>query len=445
MPDGLSGPMSELMVRLHELHALAGWPSTREMAKPLPCSHFTIHQMFTRPELPRSTVYADVVALLARLNPWGDEDEICDRMSKLWLAAYHYVALGPEPVIRRTSSGRRSTDQESVAHAADRHAADRHAADRQAADRPAAGAQAAGAQAAGVRAAGARTTDTLAASAHATSARTARAHTTSAHATNAQAVPRQSDLPGPVLSRDLAQRHPDLPYLNGSRAVIVGAGRYRDADLTDLPTVAPGAEALHTLLTTDAPAFLPDATVAVMNGTRDDVLSAVHEAAEEATDTFLLYYAGHGLLTSSGALTLAAADTAYGRPYSAIPYDEVRTMFAKSPARRKAVILDCCFAGRAMAMGTAAELAAATGTYVLASASADRAALAPPDKDHPVFTGTLIDILERGVEGGPAVLDLQTVFDSLSERMKIQGSPRPQMMAQGKVRLALGPNHALHD
>ncbi|MGX1886528.1 caspase family protein [Streptomyces sp. NPDC055287] len=377
MPDGLSGPMRELMVRLHELHALAGWPSTRTMAKTLPFSHFTIHQMFTRPDLPRSTVYADVVALLARLNPWGDEEEICDRMSRLWLAAYHYLALNLEPGFNRPSSGRQSAEQESVTKT-----------------------------------------------------------------TNDQPVPRQPVLPSPVLPNNFTDRHPDLPRLDSSRAVIVGAGNYSDLDLMDLPSVVPGAQALHALLTTDAPAFLPDSTVAVMNGTRSDVLSAVHDATEEATDTLLLYYAGHGLLTSSGELTLAATDTQHHRPFTAIPYDEVRELLARSPARRKAVILDCCFAGRAFAMGTVAELAAATGTYVLTSSSANRAAMAPPDKQYPDFTGALIDILERGVKGGPEVLDLQTIFHVLQERLTIEGSSRPRMMVEGGVRLSLGLNHA---
>ncbi|MGT2525777.1 caspase family protein [Streptomyces nojiriensis] len=172
--------------------------------------------------------------------------------------------------------------------------------------------------------------------------------------------------------------------------------------------------------------------------------SAIHNAAEKATDTLLLYYAGHGLLTSSGSLNLAASDTEHDRSFTAIPYDDVRETLAKSRARRKALILDCCFSGRAVreSMGTVAELATATGTYVLSSTSSDRAAIAPQNKRYPDFTGMLIDILERGVKGGPELLDVQTIHHTLRERLASQGSPQPEMTSRGEARLALGLNHA---
>jgi hypothetical protein len=234
-----------------------------------------------------------------------------------------------------------------------------------------------------------------------------------------------------------------LPRLDKSRAVIVGVGRFHDPGLGDLPSVGPGAKALHALLTSDVPAFLPDATTAVTDGSRFEILDAVHDAAEKATDTLLLYYAGHGLLTSSGGLTLAASDTVHSRSFTAIPYDDVREALAMSPARRKALILDCCFSGRAIhSMGTVAELAEAMGTYVLTSASATRVAFAPSNKRYPEFTGVLLDILERGVEGGPELLDVETIYRTLSERLVSRGSPQPQRNSQGEARLALGVNHA---
>jgi hypothetical protein len=381
MPSGLSGPLRELMVGLHELHALAGWPSVRKLEKELSVSHFTIHQVFTEPDLPKATVYAEVVAALARRSPWGDEDEICDRMSRLWLAAYQYKALDLEPSINRMPAGEDSSERGPAA--------------------------------------------------------TTR---------NAQLAPREL-VPRSITPTDLLERHPDLPSLGNSCAVIVGVGRFRDSRLVNLPGVVRGAEALHALLTSDVPAFLPDTTIAVPDGSRLEVLNAVHDAAEKATDTLLLYYAGHGLLTSSGSFNLAASDAEYDRPFTAIPYDDVREALATSRARRKALILDCCFSGRAVqgSMGTVAELAAATGTYVLSSTSSARAAIASPSKRYPDFTGMLLDILERGVKGGPELLDVQTIYHTLRERLASQGSPQPEMTSRGGARLALGVNHAADD
>ncbi|MGG8407840.1 hypothetical protein ACM614_15055 [Streptomyces sp. 12297] len=87
-----------------------------------------------------------------------------------------------------------------------------------------------------------------------------------------------------------------------------------------------------------------------------------------------------------------------------------------------------------------AELAAATGTYVLASSSPTRAAVARPGNKYPDFTAAMIDILERGVKDGPEVLDVQTIFSALEERLAGHGSPQPRMIATGDARLALGLN-----
>ncbi|MGW2090545.1 hypothetical protein [Streptomyces sp. NPDC001880] len=89
-----------------------------------------------------------------------------------------------------------------------------------------------------------------------------------------------------------------------------------------------------------------------------------------------------------------------------------------------------------------AELAEALGTYVLTSASATRVAFAPSNKRYPEFTGVLLDILERGVEGGPELLDVETIYRTLRERLVRQGSPQPQRNSQDEARLALGVNHA---
>ncbi|MFE7046342.1 caspase domain-containing protein [Streptomyces atratus] len=334
--------------------------------------------MFTQPDLPNATVYADVVAALARRSPWGDEDEICDRMSRLWLAAYQYKALDLEPSIDRMPDGEDSAERSPAATTRD---------------------------------------DQLA-----------------SHELAPRSIPPTNFL----------ERHPEMPSLDHSCAVIVGVGRFRDPRLVNLPGVVHGAEALYSLLTSDVPTFRPDATVAVPDGSRLEVLNAIHNAAQKATDTFLLYYAGHGLLTSSGGFNLAASDTEWDRPFTAIPYDDVREALAMSGARRKALVLDCCFSGRAVqgSMGTVAELAAASGTYVLSSTSSARAAIASPSKRYPDFTGMLLDVLERGVEGGPEVLDVQTVYHALKERLASQGSPQPEMTSRGDARLALGLNHA---
>ena len=80
--------------------------------------------------------------------------------------------------------------------------------------------------------------------------------------------------------------------------------------------------------------------------------------------------------------------------YTTIQYGQVRDLLLDSRADRKIVILDCCYSGRALGqMGNAAEKiateASAEGTYVLAAAAENKAAIAPPGERFTAFTGEL--------------------------------------------------------
>jgi tetratricopeptide (TPR) repeat protein len=75
VPDG---PVRVLFDQLHELHHRAGWPSLREMAKEVGCSHTTVSVAFSGPAAPRWGLLELIVETLG-----GDTD----RFHELWLAA----------------------------------------------------------------------------------------------------------------------------------------------------------------------------------------------------------------------------------------------------------------------------------------------------------------------------------------------------------------------
>jgi tetratricopeptide (TPR) repeat protein len=72
------GPVATLFAELHALHHRAGWPSLREMAKAVGCSHTTISAAFSEPRVPRWGLLELIVEVL------GGEVE---RFHELWLAA----------------------------------------------------------------------------------------------------------------------------------------------------------------------------------------------------------------------------------------------------------------------------------------------------------------------------------------------------------------------
>lgn len=89
MPDAPEGPLRDLQRELHELHARAGWPSTRELAKHLGRTHTAVHELFTKASVPRLPDLLDVVGCLAELDRRASRrpGEVLDRFDALWSAA----------------------------------------------------------------------------------------------------------------------------------------------------------------------------------------------------------------------------------------------------------------------------------------------------------------------------------------------------------------------
>ncbi|MFE5330776.1 NACHT domain-containing protein [Embleya sp. NPDC056575] len=235
----------------------------------------------------------------------------------------------------------------------------------------------------------------------------------------------------------------------GSRVVLVGAHTFEH--LTPLPAVARNLSRLRELLTDPELWGLPAENCVVIEQPdhRDLVLDALTDATAAATDLVLLYYAGHGLVSpDSEDLLLSLPRCRPERPYTALPFQEIRDVLRS--ARRvpaKAVLLDCCFAGRALtgAMGPEdarlTELSRVEGSYVLAAAAATRQAIAPVGGQYTAFTGQLIDVLEHGIPGGPKTLDLATVHTHLHRILPELGFPRPRQRNEDQgARIVLGWN-----
>jgi uncharacterized caspase-like protein len=113
-----------------------------------------------------------------------------------------------------------------------------------------------------------------------------------------------------------------------------------------------------------------------------DVLDAVHQAASEATDTLVVYFAGHGMRSPNGSLHLALRNSEQGKKlYGSVAFNYLRAEVLESMASRKMVILDCCYSGAAldgyMGPDEFADQTAIEGTYVMTASAATQAARAP--------------------------------------------------------------------
>ncbi|MFF8499594.1 transporter substrate-binding domain-containing protein [Streptomyces anulatus] len=241
-----------------------------------------------------------------------------------------------------------------------------------------------------------------------------------------------------------------LPDPSASRAVLVGTSHYHH--LEQLPAVTNNLHALAAHLSGPLSLRLPPQHVAVIENpaAAHTVVSEVRRAAAEATDTLIVYFAGHGLIDPQDTLSLALPHTESGRVETGLPYDWLRqVLLMDSRAERHVVILDCCYSGLALGRMSAAspglaDQASVEGSFLLAAAAETRTALAPVGDTYTAFTGALLDTLSRGIPGGPTLLDMGAVYRHLRLTLDARGHPVPQARDRNNgAQVALGPNHAV--
>ncbi|MFD7690380.1 caspase family protein [Streptomyces sp. NPDC059781] len=229
-----------------------------------------------------------------------------------------------------------------------------------------------------------------------------------------------------------------------SRAVLFGVHDF--TELTRLDGVRHNVPALRTLLTSADVGGLAeeDCTVVPSDGTQQQLLDALHDAAQEATDLLLVYYAGHGHFGGRDrSFLLATRESSGKRPYHSVKYNDIRDLVSGSAAQRKVVVIDCCFSGRALSMAdeqTPTQLdMEITGACVLTSAAETEPSLCLPDGS--VFTLELTGLLREGLSGeltggrrGEHLPDLTMtdVFNALHHRLhgrEVDGLrvPQPRM------------------
>jgi hypothetical protein len=234
------------------------------------------------------------------------------------------------------------------------------------------------------------------------------------------------------------------------------SGCYKYKALEDLPAVRNNLAKLAETFENPLIGGVDSAAIRLVNQPNSpaDLLDAIYEAAAECADTFIFYYAGHGLTAfQSGDLSLALPGSDIARPHTSVRFDDVRhAVLSARKAPRKIVLLDCCFSGRAMAgtMGDAGNFAARSdieGTYILTAAAETKTALAPPGEAYTAFTGELLRILNEGIPGAPEYLNLDNIYEILHSRLASKSRPIPQQRnrnAGSKILLArnLGYRHA---
>ncbi|MEU9489200.1 caspase family protein [Streptomyces decoyicus] len=229
-----------------------------------------------------------------------------------------------------------------------------------------------------------------------------------------------------------------------SRAVLIGVHEYKY--LPSLPAVRNNLTGLADTLTDERIWGLPRENVVTVPQPEkaSDLVDSVADACAQATDTVVIYYAGHGLTDDefNGELYLALPGSRKFRPDTTCAYDYLRREMIRdrrTHGKQVVIILDCCYSGRALRNGMSpgedlADLAdvrlddgmAGNGARcLLTAASASSIALAPPGETYTAFTGALLRLLNTGVPEHPGLLDMDTVYNRLQADLRALARPQP--------------------
>ncbi|MGW1777847.1 caspase family protein [Streptomyces sp. NPDC002143] len=228
-----------------------------------------------------------------------------------------------------------------------------------------------------------------------------------------------------------------LPDPAKSRAVVIGVDSY--SVLPELPSVTNNVNDLAALLSDPELWGLrgPDHCRVLLNPQSPaTVLDAVHDAAAEAEDAIVVYFAGHGLVSPNGDLYLALPESHAGRLHWAVPYEALRhQLIDVSTATSKVVILDCCYSGRALVghMGAPVEMAdhaVVEGTYLMTASAETKLAWAPAKERHTAFTGELLRAMDHGIPQGSDLLEMETLFWHVRRELEAKARPLPQQRAR---------------
>ncbi|HET9895366.1 MAG TPA: tetratricopeptide repeat protein [Streptosporangiaceae bacterium] len=243
------------------------------------------------------------------------------------------------------------------------------------------------------------------------------------------------------------------PDPGASCLVLIGASKYEDENLPDLPAVTETINAVQGAFTDPGSGVIDEANCVPLAGQSNlgQIGRQLRAAASKAKGLLLVYYIGHGMATGRrNDLYLALPDTAWEAPeFSALEYDKVRSAVLDSPAATKMIILDCCYSGRALAdtmADPATELISQSevkGSYVLASAPRDKVSLILPGEERTAFSGRLVDLLRDGLPGSAEFLTADAIYRQLRSQMKAEGLPEPQQRSSATAgELVLARNRA---
>jgi hypothetical protein len=222
---------------------------------------------------------------------------------------------------------------------------------------------------------------------------------------------------------------PDAAHL-----LSIGVSEYPDPHYGDRDSLASSAKALYGALSGENGIWaIPEGHSTVLTGhvTVRQCLYALKEAAAVPTDLLIVYLGCHGsrFMSNPDELQLALSDSDFDYFNLHLSFRQVKEILRNAVARRKLLLLDCCYADDSF-LGARRDNTALEVVGVCTLAATEyrvEASSVWKDTGYTGFAGALVEVLEQGIANGPAELTISDVFEAVKIRMVAAGLPQPGM------------------
>jgi len=249
-------------------------------------------------------------------------------------------------------------------------------------------------------------------------------------------------------------------------AVVIGVGRYESPDIPRLRYTVPDAEAIYQVLTGPA-GFKKEHVLLLTDKTEKKptlrnikwALGTFLSRSAKKDDTVLIFFAGHGApeVDSRGverdgfSKYLVPADAEPDDLFSsALPMDDIQTIFARIEAERVVVFLDSCYSGAAGGRTFASKktrsghlddlflerLARSKGRAILTASRPAEVSIELPELGHGIFTYYLVQGLKgAGDLNRDGIVTLQELYEYIEQEVTkksraVGGNQHPVMKGE---------------
>jgi hypothetical protein len=249
-------------------------------------------------------------------------------------------------------------------------------------------------------------------------------------------------------------------------AVVIGVGRYENSGIPYLKYTVPDADSMYNVLTTTA-GFKKDNVVLLTDRTeRKPTLRNIKWAlgtflarSAKKDDTVIVYFAGHGApevdqrgIERDGlAKYLIPSDADPDDLFStALPMDDLQTIFGRIEAERVVMFLDACYSGGAGGRTFASKrtragavddlflerLTRSKGRAILTAAKTSEVSIELPELGHGIFTYYLTEGLRGAADlNRDGIVSLQELYEYVEQQVSrksrlIGGNQHPVMKGE---------------